>query len=111
MKSVLEKLLKRQAYPVEIEGETLYVRGLTTGESFRASLLNERQRLMYAVGKCLCNPDGSDIYEQAKEETEIAYAARMTEVVDQFPQRMTQQLTTAISKVSKVPSPEDLQKN
>jgi hypothetical protein len=111
MKSVLEKLLKRQAYPVEIEGETLFVRALTTGESLRVATFNETDKLVFALSRCMCGQDGSDLFPTYDGESDANYIKRMAATVNEFPQPLTERLTTAIGKVSKVPSPEDLQKN
>jgi len=108
---VMERLLKRRCSPLEIDGEKIYCRCLTIAEASKYKNLPEASRYAYAIGKALCNDDGSPVFEQGRDEGDEPFLQRMERQLGDVGQDVLMELMEHISKLTSVPSRETLQKN
>ena len=111
MSSVIQKLLKRRCYPVSIAGEEMHLRMLTIGEGDVLDKLKDSEKTLFAVGCSLVDADGKQQLPRQPDESYAAYAARLSMELADMGQDMLGELMSAILKLAKIPSPENLQKN
>jgi hypothetical protein len=112
MSSVVEKIVKRKAWPCELpNGETIHVRALTRGEIKTYNALGEPANDNYFIGCCLVDEAGQQIIARTDGETIEAYSARCEVVADLFDAGAIVAVIEAVAKASKPPKPETAAKN
>lgn len=61
------KLVNRRVEPVVIEGETLYLRSLTAGQSLRIGAGGKAGNSLDYLAESICSEDGSSLFTSTKE--------------------------------------------
>lgn len=112
MSETLNKLRKKRGSPVEINGDTFHVRGLTRGELRRAAELEADTKPAFLVG-CALYADGGEQPEFPKqpEESDQDWAKRIAVELDDVPEEKVIAIITGVSNLSKVPKTADIIKN
>jgi hypothetical protein len=108
MTSVIDRLRKRRAYPLSIDGEKVYVRAFTKSErqEFKP-LANEEESYGFVMGCGLINEDGSVMFAREEGEEAKAFAIRVEDAAE-LPDDTRAQICTAIVKLSEGPTIEQL---
>lgn len=109
--SVIDRLRKRRAYPVSIDGETIKIRAMLESELKLASeFRDDDESIGYAIGCAVLNDDGSQVFT-SNMETPKEFGARVLLALD-LPSDTKAELTSKILKLSQGPlKPDDLKKN
>jgi len=84
MASAIDKVRKRLKYPVDLDGDTVYVRALR-GSEFRTAhqeLANNDAGFGYAIGCGLLNDDGSQAFSVQPGESAEAFGNRVLDELD-----------------------------
>lgn len=84
MASAIDKVRKRLKYPVDLDGDTVYVRALR-GSEFRTAhqeLANNDAGFGYAIGCGLLNDDGSQAFSVQPGESPEAFGNRVLDELD-----------------------------
>ena len=111
MSSVFDKIRKRRKWPVEIDGETVYVRALLESEHREVKPFeNESESYGYAIGCCLLNDDGSQAIIRAPGEAAKEFGARVLSKLD-LPTDTRAELCERIVKLATGPPLEVIAKN
>jgi hypothetical protein len=113
MSSIDSRCAKRRKYPVELDGETVFVRSLTNAERGQlAGLIDSDQVTACAIGFGLMDDAGGAGLPQAEAtETLADWIARIQTLIAIWPSDTTLQLREAIAKVTTTPGVEKLIKN
>lgn len=112
MSNVLERLKKKRGSPVEIEGDTFYVRSLTIGEMKRLNELDDTAKVAFAIGCSLVNQDGSQVMpDKANGETDAEWSTRIGEQLVDVPGSTVLAINEAIARLIKPSKPEAVAKN
>lgn len=77
MANIFERIAKRAAHPLEIDGETIYVREPTFGECERVNALTGQQRTGLTLAFCLVTRSGEREYPPQSGESDEALAVRV----------------------------------
>ena len=111
MSSVFQKVAKRKAYPVEIDGETMHVSEPTFGKIDRFKSLGGEKSTWLALGLCLVSENGETLFTIEPAETDEQFADRvMTDAQDVTPS-VVKALSDAIMKLINPVKQEALEKN
>lgn len=110
--SVIERLQKRRAYPVSIDGDVIHIRALRASELAVASgFQNDDESIGFVIGYGVVNDDGSQAILQVEGETAKDFGARVLSTLD-LPLDTRSEITSKIMKLSNGPLSEDeLKKN
>lgn len=112
MSKVADRLRKKRGSPVEIDGETFYVRALTLGEHRRLAEMPDHLRTPFLIGCVLCVDAGGDPeLPKLASETYEQWAERIAEPVDDIPTDTIRALSEGVAALSKVPKPASILKN
>jgi hypothetical protein len=109
MASILQRVAKRAAYPVETGCGTLYVCEPTFRDIDRVQRLKNSSSLSLAL--MLVTEDGRPLVPQGDGESDQAYADRMKEEVAELTPSDMRKLTEAVERMIKPIDPGDLAKN
>ena len=112
MSGVLDRLKKKRGYPVEIDGDTYYVRSLTIGELKRLADAPAEQKTGFVLGCALCS-DSSGVAEFLKldGESDTAWADRVMSEIADVPTETIRALSSGVANISKTPRVEVVAKN
>lgn len=112
MSKVLERLRKKHGYPVEINGETFYVRSLNIGELRRLDKVDSDSKTGFVIGCALCF-DGTGEQELPKliDETDAAWSERVLGELSDVATETIRALSEGISKIGMTPKAETVLKN
>lgn len=109
--SVIDKIRKRRAWPVTIEGETVLVRALLDSEEGEVKpFANDPESYGYAIGCCLLGDDGLPCLKRMPDEESKAFGARVLTELD-LPADTRAELCDRILKLATGPPIESLKKN
>ena len=109
MSSVIERLQKRRRYPIEIDGETVFIRSLKQAERDACEQFkNEESSLGYAIGIALMADNGEPMFTQSADEPAIDFGDRVLTTLDMADDTRSQ-LVNAILKLSNGPTAEQLE--
>ena len=111
MSDVLNRLRKKRGSPINIDGETFYVRSLTIGELTQLDTINADERTGYVVGCALVNEDGSQVIPKADSESSIDYAKRVLQELDDVPTANIKAISDGVANLGKSVKPEAVLKN
>ena len=113
MASIEERCAKRRKYPVDLDGETVFVRSLTNAErGHLATLIDGDQVTACAIGFGLLDDAGvAALPQQTIEESLADWIARVQTLIANWPSDTMLQLREAIAKVTTTPGVEKLIKN
>lgn len=108
MSSVVERLQKRRRYPIDIDGNDVFIRALKQSERDACEeFKNDEASLGFAIGIALMADNGEPEFTQSKEETAIEFGNRVLDTL-QLPDDTRSQLVNAILKLSNGPTAEQL---
>lgn len=111
MSSVIQRLLKRNAYPVAIGSETVHVRPLTLGEAAFIDEVDGTEKVGWVIGNALVNDAGEPEFKRSEGESNAAFARRVGDAISEIPQDTLAAISAGIEKASRVPSTESLKKS
>lgn len=112
MPSVFERLDNREAFPVPVKGGTVYVREPTMEEIDRMNLLKGDLKVGFGFGVCLVKEDGSREFTPEDNESDEAFAKRITVVVKRvLTMSGNRAVQEAILQLTKPVDPDELAKN
>lgn len=112
MSSVLERLRKRSKREVTCNGETFYLRSMTTAEVRSSeSVTDPTEKADFILGTTLCEADGSRVFVWQDGEAPATFAKRMSVELADVEESTKIALLTELNKASKVPSAETMAKN
>lgn len=112
MSDVLNKLRKKRGTDVEVNGDTFHVRGLTLGELRRIDALPNELKTGFVVGCTLFAENKVDAeFPQQPEESDAAWAGRVTEQLGDVPTDTIRELSEQVAKIGKTPKQADVVKN
>lgn len=105
MSSVLARLKKKRGYPVEIDGETFFVRSLTIGELQRLDKLDSEHKTGFVVGCALCGEaSGQQELPRNDNESDTEWSVRvLTELAD-VPTETIRALSDGVAAIGKTPA-------
>jgi hypothetical protein len=99
LSSVVDRIRRRRKYPVKLGDDTVFVRSMTIAENKAVEPFSaEIESLGYAIGVCLLNDDGSQVFAIGKDETANAFGARVLAELD-IPDDARNIITEAIMKL------------
>lgn len=111
MASVFDRIARRKAYPVELNGGTLFVCEPTLGQVKQVQKLDGEQATGLALAFCVVNEDGSPVFTQGCEEGNEQFADRVLKDASVLtPSEMTA-ISNAIFKLISPAKPDELTKN
>lgn len=112
MSGVLDRLKKKRGYPVDIDGETYYVRSLTVGELKRLEAVPPAQKTGFVVGCALCTEaSGIAEFPQSDSESDVDWSNRVMEAISEVPTETIRALSDGVANISKTPKVETVAKN
>lgn len=109
MASIIQRVAKRAAYPVETSCGTLHVCEPTFRDIDRVKQMGNSSSLSLAL--LLVNADGSPLVAQQDGETDAAYADRMQVEAAELTPSDIRKLMDAIKRLTEPVDPGDLAKN
>ncbi len=112
MAGLLEKVNNRRCFPVELSDRKIYVRSMRSDEIRRMNKLDNDDRTMFFIGKCLVYENGTLEIPQKSDESDKDFSERVSEAMAKADVDMLTigEISTAIGKVGEV-NPDDLRKN
>lgn len=112
MSNVLERLRKKRAFPVMIDGQEFHVRTPTIGELRRLDAMTADNRTGFLVGCTLCS-DASGVQEIPKQadEEDAKWAERVLDALADVPTETIRALSDGVAKISQTPTLEVVVKN
>lgn len=112
MSGVLDRLRKKRGFPVEIDGETYFVRSPTIGELKRLESLEANDKTGFLMGCALC-VDAGGLPEFPKDdgETDPAWASRVLDSLSDVPTQTIRALSDGVAALNKAPKLEGVLKN
>jgi len=112
MTSLVERIQRRRFYPVPVAGETFHVRALSIADRRRMDAIEDiLDKSFFALGRGLCNGDGSEAFPRRPEEGDLDYARRMANELAEIPTDTFSELCAAINKIGIAPREEVIAKN
>jgi hypothetical protein len=100
---VADRIRKRRFYPVEIAGEKVHIRGMKHSERNTAEAFRDHDESVgFAIGCCLLNDDGSEVFTRAAEESPKDFGGRVLKELD-LPDDTKAELIQKIVKLSSGP--------
>jgi hypothetical protein len=112
MSETMAKLRKKRGAAVEVEGDTFHVRSLTLGELRRVDALPNEEKTGFVIGCTLCSgPDGEPEFPKQSDETDSAWAKRITEQLGDVSTDKIRLLSERVASLGKVPKTSDIVKN
>lgn len=110
--SVIDRLRKRRAYPVSIDGEEIKIRALLESELKAVSdFRDDDESIGFAIGCSVLDADGSQMFMAKQGESPKEFGGRILAELD-LPSDTKAELTSKILKLSQGPlKPDDLKKN
>jgi len=109
MPSIIQRVAKRAAYPVETSCGTLHVCEPTFRDIDRVQRLGNSSSLSLAL--LMVNADGSPLVPQRENEPDVEYAARMMTELGELTASDMRKITEAIKRLTEPVDPGDLSKN
>lgn len=111
MSGVIDKVRKRRRWPIELDGETVYVRALLESEHREVKdFETDVESYGFAIGCCLLNDDGTAVIYRNAGESAKEFGARVLLELD-MPVDTRAQLCERIVKLATGPPVETLAKN
>ena len=113
MASIFDRISKRSAFPVTINGETIHVCEPTWDEIDRFAKFTGGVELGHALtlGICLVNPDGSKAFEPMDGEDDMAFAQRVRDAAGNIQPSTIKAIEDAIAKLTKPVDQGEIAKN
>lgn len=112
MSETFKKLRKKRGTPMELDGDTFYVRDLTLGELRRVDALAKEDKTGFVIGCALCTGvDGGPEIPQQEGETDSNWSKRVAKELEDVPTDKIRELCEGASKSVKVPKTADIVKN
>ena len=108
---MFQKITKRKAYPVEIEGETLHVCEPTIGQIERVRKLGGEQSTGLALALCVVSESGVPLFEIIDGESDEDLANRVLVEAKDVTLSAIKALSDAILKLSNPVKPDTVEKN
>lgn len=111
MSKVCDKLTKRRAFPVKVNGETIHVRGMTRGEAkVLPGIENEGLQNVYMLGCCLVEEDGTPSFPRKDGEPVVTWLERIEPEFDGIDAATMFEIGYGIELASKPPKQETAEK-
>lgn len=124
MSPVLERLRKKRAYPVKIDGDVFHVRSLTIGELRRLDAVSVmadstdsaeekaqlRTGLFYALAIC-ADETGEAAFPKLVDESDASLARRIKDEFSDVPLETLRAIGEAVQKIGQTPKVETIVKN
>lgn len=111
MSAVIDKVRKRRRWPIELDGETVYIRAMIESEHREVKDFDsDVESYGFAIGCCLLNDDGSAAISRQSGESARDFGARVLRELD-LPVDTRAQLCERIVKLATGPPVETLAKN
>tara|TARA_R110000822_G_scaffold66972_3_gene163418 strand:+ start:419 stop:763 length:345 start_codon:yes stop_codon:yes gene_type:complete len=108
MSSVIERLQRRRHYPIDIDGDDVFVRSLTKAErGLCEPFRDDEASIGYAIGVALVSEYGAPVFTATADESPLAFGNRVLDEL-QLPDDTRSQLVTAILKLSNGPTADQL---
>ena len=108
MSSVIERLQRRRHYPIDIDGEKVFVRSMKRPEREACeSFKDDEYSLGFAIGVALVSESGSPVFHQTDSESAREFGERVLSELD-LPDDTRSQLVNAILKLSNGPTADQL---
>ena len=79
---LLNKINTRNRYPVEINGNQVFVRSLKSSELKRMNALDGDRKAYFMFGMCLVDSEGRPEIAKTADEDDATFAARVEEAFD-----------------------------
>lgn len=103
MSKAIERLRKRRAYPVSLEGEEVLIRALLTSEAAELmAIKDDAESFGFALGCALVNDDRSPVFTRQPNESPIEFGSRVLAEID-LPTDTRAELTEKILALSNGP--------
>ena len=108
MSDVMDRLRKRRAYPLDIGGEIIHIRSMTKGERLQLEpIQNDSESFGFVIGCGLVNEDGSALFTVEDGEGASEFGSRVEDALG-LPDDTRSQISEAIARLSRGPTPEQL---
>ena len=112
MSDVLNRLKKKRAYPVTIDGDTFHVRPLTIGELMRLDVIERDQKTGFLLGCALCrDSSGEQEIPQNENESDADWSKRVLQLIADVPTETVRALSEGVATVGRTPNIEAVAKN
>ena len=106
----IDKIRKREKWPVKFGDDTVYVRDMLNSEKRAARSIDDAElRGYFMIGMMLLEEDGSRSYVRADGETPVDFATRVMNDMDDVPEAFQLSILETLAKTSAIP--ESLPKN
>lgn len=112
MSDVLNRLKKKRAYPVEVDGESYFVRPLTIGELMRLDTIERESKTGFLIGCALCRDvSGEQEMPRTESESDSDWAKRVLIMIADVPTETIRALSEGVATVGRTPNIEAVAKN
>jgi len=108
---VFERLEKRRAFPIDVDGETLHIAEPTLNQIDRIQRMQGTMATGLALGFCLVDSGGNRLFNQGVDEHDEAFADRVLLEASDCTVSAIRVLSEGILKLVKPVSQESLVKN
>ncbi len=112
-KETLAKIEKKRHCPLEVNGETIYVRDPTRRERRRgAAVTPEENKPAFFIGCVLYSGDSYDMaFPQLPDEDDNTWAQRVSDALDETCDEMIATIINGVTNLGKIPKVADIVKN
>lgn len=111
MASVFDRIARRKAYPVEMNGGTIFVCEPTFKQVKRVQKLEGDAATGMALACCIVNEDGSEVFAQAEGEDDAAFAVRVLDEASVLTPSELKTIQEAIFRLISPANQDELTKN
>lgn len=111
MSGTFDRLKKRTAFPVDIDGEIVHVTEPTMGQISRIQKVNTTDSTGLALGLCVVDSNGVREYTEAEGETDEEFSQRVMELASNCTVSTIKKISEAILRLAKPADMEPLIKN
>lgn len=108
---VFQRIEKRKAFPIDVNGEVMHITEPTMNQIDRIQRLQGNQATGLALGLCLVDAGGTRLFNTEPEETDAAFADRVLLDAAECTVSAIRLLSEGILKLVKPVSQESLVKN
>lgn len=111
MSGVFDRIEKRKAFPIDVNGEVMHVAEPTMNQIDRIQRLKSNQATGLALGLCLVDEGGTRLFNPEPDQTDAAFADRILVEASDCTVSAIRTLSEGILKLVKPVDQESLAKN